>query len=194
MGMMHKQAFPPAAQSGFTMIEVLIAVLVLSIGLLGLAGLQAASLHNNHSAYLRSQATLLAYGIADRMRANQVRSHVFSSGGSYGCGTIATGISINNCSYLMNAYTTPSAVSSCNSSGCSTANMAQNDLYEWETTLSRELPNGKGVVCLDSTPDDGTPAAPACSGGGDVYAIKIWWTDSRDPAAPPQLFATAFRP
>jgi type IV pilus assembly protein PilV len=175
MGMTDKKTFPRASQAGFTMIEVLIAVLVLSIGLLGLAGLQAASLRNNHSAYLRSQATLLAYGIADRMRANQAEV------------TGGTG-------YQMAAYNLPAAVTACNSSGCSPTNMAQNDLYEWETTLARELPNGKGVVCLDSSPDDGTPAAPACSGGGDVYAIKIWWTDSRDAAAPPQLFATAFRP
>ena len=57
--------------NGFTMVELLIAVLVLSIGLLGLAGLQAAGLRNNQSAYLRSQATILGYDIADRMRANR---------------------------------------------------------------------------------------------------------------------------
>jgi type IV pilus assembly protein PilV len=56
---------------GFTLLEVLVAVLVLSIGLLGLAGLQAASLRNNHSGYLRSQATILAYDYIDRMRANR---------------------------------------------------------------------------------------------------------------------------
>jgi len=61
----------PSRQTGFTLLEVLIAVLVLSVGLLGLAGLQASSLRNNHSADLRSQATILGYGIADRMRANR---------------------------------------------------------------------------------------------------------------------------
>ena len=61
----------PSRQTGFTLLEVLIAVLVLSVGLLGLAGLQASSLRNNHSADLRSQATILAYGIADHMRANR---------------------------------------------------------------------------------------------------------------------------
>lgn len=59
------------AQSGFTLIEVLVAVLVTSLGLLGLAVLQARSMEFNHSAYLRSQATQLAYVIADRMRANR---------------------------------------------------------------------------------------------------------------------------
>ncbi|RLK48633.1 type IV pilus assembly protein PilV [Alkalispirillum mobile] len=57
--------------SGFSLLEVLIAVVVLSIGLLGLATLQATSLGFNHEAYTRSQATLTAYDITDRMRANR---------------------------------------------------------------------------------------------------------------------------
>ncbi len=56
---------------GFTLIEALVALLVLSIGLLGVAALQLSSLRSNHSSSLRSQATLLAYDIVDRMRANQ---------------------------------------------------------------------------------------------------------------------------
>jgi len=55
---------------GFTLIEALIAVVILAIGLLGIAGLQATNLKNNQSAYNRSQATLLAYDMADRIRAN----------------------------------------------------------------------------------------------------------------------------
>lgn len=58
-------------QRGFTLIEVLITVLILAIGLLGLAGLQTTALRSNHSAYLRSQATVLVYDIVDRMRANR---------------------------------------------------------------------------------------------------------------------------
>lgn len=56
------------SQSGTTLIEVLVAIVVLSVGLLGLAGLQMTGLKSNHSAYLRSQATLLAYDLSDRMR------------------------------------------------------------------------------------------------------------------------------
>ncbi|MFN2308477.1 MAG: type IV pilus modification protein PilV [Gammaproteobacteria bacterium] len=55
---------------GVSLIEILITVLVLAIGLLGLAGLQATSLRNNQGAYTRTQATYLAYEIADAMRAN----------------------------------------------------------------------------------------------------------------------------
>lgn len=63
---------------GFTLLEVLVAMLVLSIGLLGLAGLMASSLKNSHSAYHRTQATWLAYDMLDRMRANR---HVSLAGG-----------------------------------------------------------------------------------------------------------------
>lgn len=58
-------------ESGLTLIEVLIALVVLSIGLLGLAGLQAQGMRFNHEAYLRTQATILAYDMLDRMRANR---------------------------------------------------------------------------------------------------------------------------
>lgn len=62
------------AQAGFTMLEVLVAMVVLSIGLLGLAGLQATGLRANHSAYLRSQASFLAYDILDIMRTDRAGS------------------------------------------------------------------------------------------------------------------------
>ncbi len=59
-------------QNGFSLIELLVAVVVLSIGMLGLAGLQATGLQHNHSANYRSTATVLAYSIVDSMRANRV--------------------------------------------------------------------------------------------------------------------------
>lgn len=59
------------AQRGVTMVEVLIAVLVLTAGLIGLAGLQGVSLHNSYSAYERSQAVSLAYEVLDRIRASR---------------------------------------------------------------------------------------------------------------------------
>jgi type IV pilus assembly protein PilV len=77
-------------QSGISLIEMLIALLVLSFGLLGLAGLQALSLKNNQSAYLRSQATLVAYDVLDRIRARRSElmaadfSNTFSDAGING--------------------------------------------------------------------------------------------------------------
>ena len=59
------------SQRGVTLLEVLISIVVLSVGLLGYAGLQTVSMKNNTSAFQRSQATMLTYDIVDRMRANK---------------------------------------------------------------------------------------------------------------------------
>lgn len=59
---------PQRRQHGSSLLEVLIAIVVISAGLLGLAGLQLAAVQSSHSAYQRSQATLLAYDMIDRMR------------------------------------------------------------------------------------------------------------------------------
>lgn len=58
-------------QGGFSMVEVLVSLLVLSLGLLGLAALQSNGMKATHSAHLRSQATIYAHDILDRMRANR---------------------------------------------------------------------------------------------------------------------------
>jgi type IV pilus assembly protein PilV len=64
--------YMPPKPNGFSMIEMLIALLIIAVGLLGMAGLQAYSLKNNTSAYFRSQATILAYQLVDAMRANRL--------------------------------------------------------------------------------------------------------------------------
>ena len=66
-------------QRGFSLIEVLIAILVLAIGLLGMANMQASGMRSTHGAYLRTQATFLAGDILDSMRANVTAAR----GGSY---------------------------------------------------------------------------------------------------------------
>lgn len=67
----HSFARKALRQRGAGLIEVMVAILVLAIGLLGIAGMQLVSLQNNHSAALRSQAVVLAYDALDRMRANR---------------------------------------------------------------------------------------------------------------------------
>lgn len=114
----------PQRQYGATLIEVLIAVVVLSIGLLGLAGLQATSVKSNHSAYQRSQATLLAYDLADRMRANRTEA-------------------------LTNAYVVDFPTSS--TSNAVSGTQAAKDKAEWLNNLARTLPEGTGKVEKDGT-------------------------------------------
>ncbi len=147
------------AQAGFTLIEVMIAVLILSVGLLGLAGLQAAALQTNQSAFTRSQATAFAYDLADRMRANVP-------------GVVAGNYNPANASATANCTTT---------TGCTAQELAENDLAEWNALIASYLPMGGGTVCIDSTPEDGTATGtPACDGTGTQFAIKIWWDDNKD--------------
>jgi type IV pilus assembly protein PilV len=159
--------------AGFTLIEVLISVVVLAIGLLGMAALQMNGLRNNQSAYFRAQATQLAYDMADRMRTNIVEARDAASGGTYNNGASTT----NNCA----------------TGACTTAQMTGYDFSQWNTELTAQLPSGTGRVCIDGTPNDGTSALPACDGLGTVYAIKVWWDDDRSGAAN-QRFVMSFQP
>ncbi len=114
-------------QRGVSMIEVLVTVIVLAIGLLGLAGLQLNSLRFTYSAYQTSQVTVLTYDILDRMRAN--------------AGAARTG------AYDIAIGAQPGA-SSCTGSGanCSSTDMASADLFEWKQSLAAVLPAGDGEV------------------------------------------------
>lgn len=112
---------------GLTLVEILVALLILSIGLLGLAGLQTLSLKFNSSAYHRTQATALAYGFADRMRANR-RAAL-------------------NDQYNINFQDPPPA--------CGTpadgATVPQQDIAAWRNSLACRLPQSTGSVARSGT-------------------------------------------
>jgi len=112
---------------GFTLVEILVTVIVLSIGLLGLAGLQLNGLRSNHSAYLRSQATLLTLDIADRMRAN--RTSAVSGNYDIDIGDVP-------------------AAATCTGTGanCAPSTLAGADLSQWKNHLSDSLPQGDGAI------------------------------------------------
>ena len=112
-------------QNGFTLLEVLVTVVVLAFGLLGLAGLHVVGQRMNDISQIRSQATILANDIMDRMRANPN-------------GVSADGYEI----------TIPSTAPSndCQSSSCSATEMAELDMYEWGQLLQTYLPAGTGAI------------------------------------------------
>ena len=68
-------------EGGFTLLEALVALLVLSIGLLGIAGLMVQGLRYNQDAYTRTHATMLAYDLFERIRINNVPANVLAYGG-----------------------------------------------------------------------------------------------------------------
>jgi type IV pilus assembly protein PilV len=118
----------PARNAGFTLIEVLVALVVLSMGLLGVAALQLTSLRANTSAAQRSQATFLAYDIADRMRANRKAAQK----GAY------------NVEYTENGTGSADKV-------------ARNDLKEWKERIAATFPrsaDGKDATGRISSADN----------------------------------------
>jgi len=104
---------------GFSLIEVLVTLVVLSIGLLSLAALQVATLKNNNSALSRFEATTLMYDILDRMRANRTPAIA----GNY------------NIALTDNAPTC-TVIASC-------------DLRDWLNALSASLPAGDGSIAVN---------------------------------------------
>lgn len=66
---LNKNISVERSQKGSSLLEVLIAIVIISIGILSVASLQTIALKSNNGSYLRSQATFLAYDLADRIRA-----------------------------------------------------------------------------------------------------------------------------
>lgn len=147
-------------QKGYGLIEVLVAVLVLAIGLLGLAGLQTQSLRFNNEAYFRTQATLLAMDMADRLRSNFETAR--TSPGSY---TFAKTEAV------------PTSVTDCTSTGCSPSELAQYDFKEWKERALSLLPGAQVAV----TPESGGTATPWQS-----YTIEIEYNSTESSGG--QLF------
>ncbi len=115
-------------QAGFTLVEVMVALVIFTVSLLGLAGLQAASLRDNQLAYLNTIATQLAYDMGERIRANRD-------------GAAAGNYLVDN---INGSISTPSA--SCYTGSCGAADIAATDAYEWLSATEERLPGGKGRV------------------------------------------------
>lgn len=139
----------PHQPRGFTMIEVLVALVVLSVGLLGLAGMQLTGLRYNQGAYSRSQAALMANDIIDRMRANTDGL----SAGAYDAAidtTAAPGASAAGC---LSA-----------AGGCTPAELAAGDIYEW-------------CQLFNATPPILPGASATMTKAGNVFTIVVTWPE-----------------
>jgi type IV pilus assembly protein PilV len=142
-------------QQGISMIEVLVSLLILSLGLLGVAGLQSTSLHSNQSAYLHSQATVAANDIIDRMRSNPEG--------------VADGEYDDVDSDALPSD--PNCIAS--TSGCTAAQLADHDIREWAQSSLSVLPSVTATVTLNNM---GT----ATDATDDVFVVTINWDDPMD--------------
>ena len=143
--------------NGFTMIELMVAILVLAIGLLGLAGLQVTGLRSNHNAYLRTQATILAQDMADRMRQSQQRNPALTQ-------------AQNQAQNLANlaAYLGSETTDDCSIKNCTSAQMAGYDLAKWHQALRDWLPDGAGVI----------------TNAGAVFTVSVTWNEYEEADTP----------
>lgn len=130
-------------QQGFSLLEVLIGAVILAVGLLGIAALQARAIRDNHSAQLRATAVTQINNIIDRMQSN----YAGINAGAY------------------NSISGPGTMPSCTS--CTSAQIAQRDIYQWNTANAQLLPSGQGSVTRN----------------GNRFHITVFWDNDRTGAA-----------
>jgi len=117
------------------MVEAMVALVVLAVGMLGIAGLFVMTLRAGGNAIYRMQAVNLAQDIADRIRANKTAVAAYGGAGAN-----------NNCEFPGTA-------------NCSPALLAANDLWLWNLQIVAELPGGAGLIVVTPPAVAGQPAA-----------------------------------
>lgn len=148
------------------MVELLVAVLVMGVGVLGVTGLQLVSLQNNRDALVRSEALQLSYDIIDRIRINP-------------------GVGIPGANYAGVEFDDePASPTDCQQSNCSSAQMAQFDIAVWQCSLGA---HNQSDACQALRNDVVLPVAAAQPGlpdgagrieidGAGVITVTVRWT------------------
>ena len=150
-------------QRGFTLLEVLIALLVLSIGLLGLAALQTVGMRSSQMANMRTLATQIAYDMTDRMRANQT-----GMGITIDNITLAPEYDPDTDSYLIGTGdTVTGAPPDCDSTLCTEQQLATYDLARWRAEVAR-LPGGRSSI-----------TGPVAGTGVISHTVTVFWDEER---------------
>jgi type IV pilus assembly protein PilV len=120
-------------QNGFTLIEGMIAVVVFSFGLLGVAGIMTVAVKNNHNGYMRSQAALLSTSMLDMMRRNQIPLWSDGYNGTYS----GTSDITSDCADVANS--------------CSPTDLVARDVSQWSNMITQLLPNSSGTIACATT-------------------------------------------
>lgn len=144
-------------QSGIGMIEVLIAVLVVSIGFLGMAALQAKALSTNNSAMARSMATVASYSILDAMRADLVSAEA----GAY---NTAPTVVANACPAAGTSLSSIQLNQWCNQLGAALGAVA--------TTTGAVNCTNTGLCTITITFDDSRSGKAGTTGGTGTQTVK----------------------
>lgn len=167
-------------QKGFSLLEVLIAVLIFSIGLIGIAGLLVIATSADHGAYQRTQVAYLAQSMVDRMSANP--------------------IGVWNGSYNDDEY--PLTISQSCATGCNPAQIALHDQEQWSNQLRTFLPDPSASIQCTSASAGFAPTSTNIGSrppyGGSCTMTITWkdrgFGDSSARAAQDETFAWEFQP
>lgn len=166
------------SQAGFTLIEVMTAIVVFSIGLLGLGFLMTSAVRSNHVGFQHTQATFVVDSLLDRMRANIPGVWADAYDGTFTSATAAPG-------------------SLCGAgSPCSPAQVAARDTFAWGQLIGTMLPAGSGTVACTPGPIDlGTNMATVPIYNGRCV-VTLSWTEQSETAAGavPQQFQWVVQP
>lgn len=140
-------------QKGMSLLEVLVSVIIIAIGMLGIASMLLVSNQANNSSYMKQQAIQNVYNIFDKIKANSQAA----INGSYNVSNIsATGPT---------SVSTPSTM--CNAAACTPTQLAAYDTWSWFTKDLARLPNGCGSITT----------APS-GAGNTVITVTVQWDDS----------------
>lgn len=156
-------------EGGFTLVEVLVAIVILAFGMLGTVGMQAFALQANRDARLQAQAVVYARELAEMMRGNkEIAVKTTAAANPY----LVTSMTMASPSYCM-------AVGN-SSTGCtSTLDVASAEMTDWLARVAADLPDARVTVCFDGAPYDsnGLPQWTCSATGADeIVFIKIGWT------------------
>jgi type IV pilus assembly protein PilV len=157
-------------RNGFSMIEVLVSILVLSLGVIGAAGMQLTALRTTQQSAFQSAAVQLAADMADAIRVSVGRVEQKGDANPF--------LGVDYKSAADSDPAVPGKV--CYASECDADELAEFEIYEWKKRVKASLPGGRIVICHDSTPWNSAARALtwACNGGMESNAplvIKLGW-------------------
>ncbi len=169
-------------QRGVSLIEVMMAVLIFSIGLIGLASLMVMATRSNHAAYLRTQVVFLANSMAGRMSGNPIAIWKGNYNGSYPVSS--------------------SVVGCASGSPCNPADLATHDQRLWSAQLNTFLPNPVATIACSGVGTvgyDPTSQLPMRPPYGGTCKMKIAWSEQgagnqSNSGNTPQTFTWEFQP
>ncbi|MGD0959713.1 MAG: type IV pilus modification protein PilV [Methylomonas sp.] len=152
-------------QLGFTLLEVLVSLIVMAVGLLGVASLQVVAINNTSIARNRTLAALQVNSLASMMHANSAYWQSATSGppSSFTVTLSGSTVTINN--------STLNTAANCLNTSCSASGMAAYDVQQWGANLSA-LPGGSGLVSCVAATTGGSGNTPA------ICTINVSWSES----------------